>query len=65
MTKSASAATAQTTIYDSPAVCAHCQTARPSLCKHDADQAHGYEYKPRPRGCIVSFQLDPDEPLPF
>lgn len=38
---------------------------RKNLCKHDADQANGHEYKPRPRGCIVSFQLTDDEELPL
>ncbi len=58
----------QQTLFAEPPPCTApgCEAGdRKNLCKHDADQARGLDYRPRPRGCIISFQLAPDEPLPF
>lgn len=58
----------QPTLFPDPPRCRArgCEAGdRKNLCKHDADQAHGHEYKPRPASCIVSFQLGPDDDLIF
>lgn len=47
----------QTSLYDSPAVCPHCNTTRPNLCAHDADVEHGdiSASARRPQRCLNAY----------
>ncbi len=47
-------------------VCESCGTAAKNLCRHDADISAGLKdpHSRRPKTCLNSAQLGPDDPLP-
>ncbi len=47
--------------------CGHCGTTAKNACLHDADIAAGIRdpYARRPKQCINTAQLGPDDELPF
>ncbi len=45
--------------------CPHCGTTAKNACKWEADKAAGLDYRPRPRHCLISFQIPADQPLPY